>query len=91
MLPIATATSHLAVRRNEITMLTTMQINRHVIDLATDLFLVSLMILSYSYAHIKFLSNDFTMERKKRGRSKEKLFSNCQQSFYKAELALYRI
>jgi hypothetical protein len=65
MLPIATATSHLAVRRNEITMLTTMQINRHVIDLATDLFLVSLMILSYSYAHIKFLSSDFTMERKK--------------------------
>ena len=44
MLPIATATSHLAVRRNEVTMLTTMQMNRHVIDLTTDLFLVSFMI-----------------------------------------------
>jgi hypothetical protein len=46
MLPMATATSHLAVRRNETIMLTTMQMNRHVIDLAIDLFLVSLMILS---------------------------------------------
>ena len=46
MLPIATATSHLPVRRKEVTMLTTMQMTRHTIALAIDLFLVSLMILS---------------------------------------------
>lgn len=46
MLPIATEISHLAVRRNEMAMLTTMQMNRHTNALATDLFLVSLMILS---------------------------------------------
>jgi len=46
MLTMPTLTFHLAVRRNEVTMLTTMQMNRHIIDLTTDLFLVSLTILS---------------------------------------------
>ena len=46
MLPIATAISHLPVRKNEVNMLTTIHITRQIIDLAIDLFLVSLIILS---------------------------------------------
>ena len=54
MPPIATATSHFPVRKNETIMLTIMQINRQTIDFAIDLFLVSLMNLSQSFRNISF-------------------------------------
>lgn len=54
MLPMATATSHLAVRKYEVSILTMMQINRQIIDLAIDLFLVSLMNLSQPISNINF-------------------------------------
>ena len=59
MLPMATATSHLAVRRNEVIMLTITQINRHTTDLAIDLFLVSLMNLSQPFRNINFSETGF--------------------------------
>ena len=54
MPPIATATSHFPVTKNETIMLTIMQINRQTNDFAIDLFLVSLMNLSQSFRNISF-------------------------------------
>ena len=54
MLPIATATSHFPVSKNETIMLTIIQINLQTNDFAIDLFLVSLMNLSQSFRNISF-------------------------------------
>ena len=59
MPPIETAISHLDVSRNEVTILTTMHINRHTSDFAIDLFRVSFMILIRLTSHIKFKKRGF--------------------------------
>lgn len=45
---IATARSHLAVKKKEVKTLTMMQISLHTIDLAMDLLLVSCMVSEFN-------------------------------------------